>query len=316
MDRAELLEARKWWRTGLFAALLLPFLLGCDRSGSTRLKTEGYPVAEKLPPMNEDRGLRPDQGEIINSIGMRLAHIKPGKFWMGSPVWEKDRSADEEQHEVEICKPFYLGVFEVTQEEYQKVMGQGTNPSWFCSTGMYADSVKEKDTRRFPVEGVSWDDAKEFCRRLTDLPAEKKLGRLYRLPTEAEWEHACRGGTSSKDTLPYHFGLSLSEEQANFGSNLRANTTRPVGSYRPNAFGLHDMHGNVWEWCEDWYGPYDCDSPRDPQGARSGIERVQRGGSWSNHVWVCRAAYRGRGLPGDRIIRNAGIRVVCILQDR
>ena len=133
--------------------------------------------------------------EITNSIGMKLVLIPAGKFLMGSPKDEKERWPDEEQHEVSITKPFYLGVYVVTQAEYEKVMGN--NPSYFSAKGDGKDSVKDMDTGQFPVEAVSWDDAVAFCKKLSELPEEKKAGRVYRLPTEAEWEYACRAGTKT-----------------------------------------------------------------------------------------------------------------------
>ena len=250
--------------------------------------------------------------EFANSIGMRFRHIKPASFWMGSPEHEKERNDDEAQHPVRLTKAFYLGVFEVTQDEYLKVMKPRVNPSWFSSSGIYAKRVQGQDTSRYPVEGISWDDAKEFCAKLTSLPDEKKAGRAYRLPTEAEWEYACRGPTPSKDVSPYHVGKTLQDTDANFGKEEVDTTTKPVGSYKANAFGLFDMHGNVWEWCEDLYGPYDDTDSVDPKGAKFGRERVMRGGSWWTHVWTCRTAYRGRGLQYDREIRNTGVRVVCV----
>lgn len=227
---------------------------------------------------------------ITNSIGMKLVKIPAGKFTMGSPDSEKDRRQDEgPQHEVEITKPFYMGVYEVTQEEYQAVMG--TNPSKF-------ENVAWQKTRRFPVEQVSWTEAVEFCRKLSELPDEKKAGRTHRLPTEAEWEYACRAGTKTV----FHYGDSLSSSQANFngaypygsGTNgpfLKRTTT--VGSYPPNAFGLYDMHGNVMEWCADWYGDYTKETQKDPQGPQKGQDRVLRGGSWNTVGHIGRAAVRG-----------------------
>ena len=196
---------------------------------------------------------------LINSIGMDLALIRPGWFWMGSPGNEANRYADEDpRHRVEITRPFYLGVYQVTQAQYECVMG--TNPSNFTARGQGAEQVKGLDTSSFPVDSVSWYDAVAFCTAMSNLPEEKAAGRSYRLPTEAEWEYACRAGAAS--TVPYHFGPTLSSRQANFdgsrpyaggrrGRNLRR--TCAVGSYPPNAFGLHDMHGNVWEWCHDWF---------------------------------------------------------------
>src|SRR5436190_3995075 len=152
--------------------------------------------------------------QITSSIGMKLVLIPKGKFRMGSPKTEKDRRDDEEQHEVEITKPFYLGANEVTQAEYEKVVGK--NPSWFCSSGNGKNKVKGLSTGKFPVENVSYVEALEFCKKLSARAAEKKAGRVYRLPTEAEWEYACRGGASSKAYSVFHFGDSLSSKQANF----------------------------------------------------------------------------------------------------
>ncbi len=186
--------------------------------------------------------------EITNSIGMKLVLIPAGKFMMGSPKDEKDRFDDEEQHEVEITKPFYMGVYDVTQAEYEKVMGK--NPSYFSAAGDGKDRVKDMDTTRFPVEMISWADAVEFCRKLSEMPEEKQAGRVYRLPTEVEWEYACRGGT----VTAFHYGAALSSTQANFRGNFPyggaakgpyLERTTKVGSYQPNAYGLYDMHGNV-----------------------------------------------------------------------
>jgi len=234
--------------------------------------------------------------EITNSIGMRLVLIPPGEFMMGSPESEQNRYESEHQHRVRITKGFYLGINEVTQAEFEEVMGR--NPSGFTS-------VAGQDTGRFPVEDVSWDDAVEFCGKLSRLPEERRAGRVYRLPTEAEWEYACRAGTTSV----FHFGDTLSSTQANFngdhpygaaskGPYLR----RPaqVGSYQPNAWGLFDMHGNIWEWCSDRYADYYRHSPvDDPQGPL-GVYRVLRGGSWCGLGRLCRSAYRDGYGPGYR----------------
>ena len=218
-----------------------------------------------------------------NSIGMKLRLIPAGEFMMGSPGTESDRRADETQHRVSITKPFYLGVTEVTQEQYQKVMG--SNPSKFKGP-------------QNPVEQVNWSDAVEFCRKLSAMPAEKTAGHVYRLPTEAEWEYACRSGT----TTAYGFGDDASRlgDYGWFRSNSDSGT-HPVGEKKPNAWGLYDMHGNVWEWCQDWYGAYPSGSATDPTGATSGSFRVFRGGSWYFIARICRSAYRDRDTPGYRI---------------
>ena len=243
----------------------------------------------------------PRTKEVSNSIGMRFVLIPSGKFSMGSPNNEAGRNAKNEPlHEVAISKPLYLGVFQVTQEEYEKVMGN--NPSNFkAASGL--------DTRRFPVESVTWNEASTFCQRLSALPGEKQSGRVYRLPTEAEWEYSCRGGVPSRTVYP--FGNAITDKQANFNQHLKR--TCPVGSYPANAFGLHDMEGNVWEWCSDWYGEnYYQQSPQsDPQGPSSGEIRVLRGGSWDCGAASCRSAFRGYGGPGGRG-SSCGFRVVLL----
>jgi uncharacterized protein (TIGR02996 family) len=265
-------------------------------------------------------GVAPCVPAWTNSIGMKLVLIPAGKFLMGSPQDETDRSKDEQQHEVEITRPFYMGVCTVTQEQYEKVMGN--NPSYFASTGGFKDRVQGMDTRRFPVENVSWEDAVEFCKRLAELPQEKKAGRLYRLPTEAEWEYACRGGAVS--SKPFCFGDSLSSGQANFndkypyggaGKGPYVQRTSEVALYRPNAFGLFDMHGNVWEWCGDWYGPYPRKSVKDPTGPATGKCCVVRGGSWNLSGGACRTASRHRNGPGNSY-SDHGFRVVCVAAPR
>ena len=252
-------------------------------------------------------GLLPCVPAWDNSLGMKLALIPAGTFLMGSPANEAHRSADEEQHQVEITRPFYLGIHPVTQEQYEKVMGK--NPSHFTKGKGGGSS--------HPVEQVSWEEAVEFCRRLSEKPEEKRLGRMYRLPAEAEWEYACRGGATSSQ--PFHFGDSLSSAQANFdghhpygGDSKRQylKRTTAVGSYTANAFGLFDMHGNVWEWCADWYGAYASQSLKDPTGPTTGQRRVLRGGSWLNHGHRCRSAHRINHGPGLRF-NLIGFRVVC-----
>jgi formylglycine-generating enzyme required for sulfatase activity/mono/diheme cytochrome c family protein len=264
----------------------------------------------KPPPPPSVRG--PD---VINSVGMKFVRIPAGKFRMGSPEDEKGRGADEQAHDVEITKSFHLGIYEVTQGEYEVVMGK--NPSGFSAGGRKKEMVKAfKDTRRFPVEQVSWDNAVDFCEKLSARPEEKAAGRKYRLPTEAEWEYACRGGADEQHYSPFHFGPSLSSEQANFGDVLKRTTT--VGSYPPNAFGLYDMHGNVAEWCADSYdedfykaGPRK-DPRRDERPGDTLKRRVLRGGSWSNDGERCRAAARLQSPPGYAGGNAYGFRVILI----
>ena len=238
---------------------------------------------------------------LLNSIGMKLKLIPAGEFMMGSPDSEKSRSSDEGPvHRVKITKPFYLGVYEVTQTQYEQVMGK--NPSFFSNTGRGKEKVTGRDTDQFPVESVSWDDAMEFCRKLS-----AREGKTYCLPTEAQWEYACRAGT----TTSFHFGSMLNGREANSdgsypygtetkGPYLKCTTT--VGSYSANAFGLYDMHGNVREWCADWhdFDYYEKSPSTDPAGPSSGDDRVLRGGGWFGFAWRCRSANRFRDTPADR----------------
>ncbi|MGI9468848.1 MAG: formylglycine-generating enzyme family protein [Rubripirellula sp.] len=210
--------------------------------------------------------------ESAESIGMEFKLIPAGTFIMGE---------GDQAHEVTLTKPFKMGVREVTQAQYEQVMG--VNPSKYKG----ADN---------PVETVTWDDAIEFCRRLSELPAEKAAGNVYRLPTEAEWEYACRAGTTTK----YSFGDNESD-LSGYGRYLDnyGGTHHPVGSKQPNAWGLYDMHGNVWEWCQDWKEDYPEGAVTDvssgsaiPTGPASGQYRVIRGGSWVNTADYCRSAIR------------------------
>jgi uncharacterized protein (TIGR02996 family) len=231
-------------------------------------------------------GVRPCVPIITNSIGVRFALIPAGTFLMGSPRKELGRFADEgPRHKVTLARPFYLEVFQVTQAQWRAVMG--TNPSQFAG-----------DHR--PVECVSHDDCQEFCRRLS-----AKEERTYRLPSEAEWEYACRAGT----TTPFSCGGTLTDQLANYDANCtyadgprgvyRERTAR-VGSFPPNAFGLYDMHGNVREWCADWLGSYPRRHVTDPQGPPTGVDRVLRGGAWYNIPGYCRCAFRRGHAPDTR----------------
>lgn len=219
-----------------------------------------------------------------------LVWIAPATFEMGSPLIELDRGLDEIRHSVTLTQGFWISDHEVTQAEYEAVMG--SNPSGFQG----ADR---------PVEQVSWHDAVEYCRRLTER--ERSAGRItagqeYRLPTEAEWEFAARAGTTGErhgelDAIGWH-GLNSGLE------------THPVKSKQPNAWGLHDMIGNVWEWCSDWYGEFSMAAVVDPVGPENGTRRVSRGGGWSSVSVFSRSARRLRDVPvfqsnilGFRIVR-------------
>jgi formylglycine-generating enzyme required for sulfatase activity len=261
--------------------------------------------------------------DLGGGVRMKLVRIEAGKFMMGASTQREqegirkfagEKPVDQEKpHEVEISKPFYMGVYAVTQAEYEKVMGK--NPSYFSRDGGGAKEVAGLNTARLPVEYVSWEDAMQFCRKLSQME-----GKTVDLPTEAEWEYACRAGS----TEAFHYGNALSSKQANFDGNnpygeadRGAWLKRPagVGSYKPNAFGLYDMHGNVRQCCKDWYKRdyYDESPPRDPQGPATGTARVARGGSWYDAAWYCRSAFRHATPPGDRINYMLGFRVVVRL---
>lgn len=237
--------------------------------------------------------------EVTNSIDAKFVLIPQGKFTMGALDTEDDSEDDEIQHQVTISKPFYLGVHEVTQGQYEQVMG--TNPSHFQKR-----VIRKNNSSNYPVEQVSWDDAIEFCKKLSDNPKEKAAKRVYRLPTEAEWEWACRAGGSSA----YAFGDSkqMLGDYAWFQSNSDRKT-HPVGSLKPNAWGLFDMHGNVWEWCQDFYGDYPKTDAKDPTGPSVGTYRVNRGGGWIDEASSCRSSHRFGDQP-DLKINDIGFRVV------
>jgi formylglycine-generating enzyme required for sulfatase activity len=224
-----------------------------------------------------------------NSIGMELVRIPAGEFMMGS---DADRPDEKPLHQVTISKPFYLGKYEVTQAQWQEVMG--TNPSHF-----------KGDPSR-PVERVSWIMVQEFISKLN----AREGHTLYRLPTEAEWEYAARAGATTK----YHFGdddASL-EQYAWYNKNDKG-TTHPVGQLKPNAWGLYDMMGNVWEWVQDWRGPYAAGQQVDPQGPATGNARGYRGGGWGYPPVRCRVAFRSYDSP-NYIYGTHGFRLAMTAQ--
>ena len=217
---------------------------------------------------------------------MEFKLIPAGTFIMGDARVDKDWTP----HEVILTTSFKMGVHEVTQAQYEQVMG--VNPSEFKGANK-------------PGEMVSWEEAVEFCRRLSELPAEKAAGNVYRLPTEAEWECASRAGTNTK----YSFGDDASDlEQYAWYYDNSDRKTHSVGGKKPNAWGLCDMHGNVLEWCQDWMGAYPSGNVTDPTGPVEGSSPVIRGGSWTDPAETCRSAIRFWSVPSDRY-RDLGFRV-------
>ena len=229
--------------------------------------------------------------------GLEFRLVPPGTFKMGSPKEEKMRSKDEAQHSVTLTNAFYCGKFEVTQEQWKRVMGD--NPSYFKKAG-----------DRAPVEQVSWNNCQRFLSKLCKLEGVQQ--GTYRLLTEAQWEYACRAGSSTS----FCYGNSLNSRRANFNDSDQAKgtyrkTTLPVGRFKPNAFGLYDMHGNVREWCDDWFDNY----PNTSSSQQSGLFKVCRGGSWYFGVDSCRSAKREHMIPSFRI-GFIGFRIMRVIPKR
>jgi len=235
-----------------------------------------------MPPAGAKPALTGKTIDLGNGVSMEFILIPAGSFNMGSPDSEKERDSDEGPvHRVQIAKALYLGKYEVTQAQYLAVMGK--NPSTFSGGNL-------------PVEGVSWDEAVTCC---------AKIGG--RLPTEAEWEYACRAGSATQFCCGDDLNDAQLGDYAWYGSNSDK-TTHAVGQKKPNAFGLHDMHGNVYEWCSDWSAAYADAQAVNPVGASSGQYRICRGGSWFSDARRCRCAYRSLIVPNARN-SNFGFRV-------
>ena len=225
--------------------------------------------------------------DLDGGVKLDLVLIPAGSFTMGDAPAHKHIPA----HKVTITKPFYLGKYEVTQEQWEAVMG--SNPSHFKSP-------------KNPVEQVSWDDCQQFLVKLNAKSGGQ--GSKFVLPTEAQWEYACRAGSTGK----FCFGGDETQlsEYAWYYENS-GNRTHPVGEKQPNAWGLYDMHGTIWEWCQDWYGDYGAEAVDDPNGPTKGSIRVYRGGSWNSSATLCRSAYHSGFQPFNRFNR-LGFRVATV----
>ena len=276
------------WAAVMAAAVLLA-APGCSSKPEPSQDNTGQAAGEAASVAPSNSQAEPPKEltlDLGGGVTMKMVLIRPGKFMM-----------DEEkaQHEVTISKPFYMGVTEVTQAQYEAVMG--TNPSHFKGATN-------------PVEMVSWNDATEFCKKLSE-----KTRQAVRLPTEAEWEYACRAGSKTR------FCFGDADEGLGDYAWYRANsgdTPHPVGQKKPNAWDLFDMHGNLWEWCADWYGDYPKGAATDPTGPASGQYRVLRGDSWSNlgNPMFCRSAARSWFAPyrDFRSDDNVGFRIALDLK--
>jgi formylglycine-generating enzyme required for sulfatase activity len=309
-----------------------------DRSGQIKFEEKSTLCRGNYIEVKKIVRVGPNPSDVItNSIGLKLVYIPAGSFTMGSPSSENQRDNDEgPQHRVRISKGFYMGQGEVTVGQFRRFLEEagyrtdaekeGWSSAWDGSKWDNVNGTSWKNpgfsqSENHPVVCISWNDAKSFCEWLS-----RKEGKIYMLPTEAQWEYACRAGTQTT----YCWGNSPDDGSGWCNvADLTAKEkwsawtvfnwrdgyvfTAPVGSFRQNAFGLYDMHGNGWEWCQDWYdGNYYSNSPEvDPKGPDTGSARVLRGGSWGYYPWHCRSAGRDRYAPDDRC-NCSGFRVVSL----
>jgi formylglycine-generating enzyme required for sulfatase activity len=263
--------------------------------GDKKSAVQAFKAALLLKPKDRAalKGLKttdqlPNHGETFtNALGMEFIYIAPASFLMGSPSTEPGRDADERRHKVTLTTGYWLQATEITQGQWQTLMG--SNPSHFKDSG-----------EDYPVENVSYGDVQKFIKRLNDASAPEQ----YRLPTEAEWEFGARAGSdkafASGDISDLGCGKDNKLRKTAWYCGTSNERTHAVGQKQPNAWGLYDMHGNVWEWCRDWYGAYSFGEVIDAKGPPDGKYRISRGGSWYDGAGLCRSAYRGRFSPGRR----------------
>ena len=278
--------------------LLIGGFFGCgesDQNSSDAERNPKTPKEAKIPLQSQKTNIertstfKPQGIHNVKFAGIEMIWVPAGSFQMGSPFNSPVRIMDEKPHNVELTRGFYLGKYEITQRQYALVMEDNVQDLEPLPSRFQGPSL--------PVEQVSWKDVQEFCARLTYLERrDQRLnkGWAYCLPTEAEWEYACRAGTA---TL-YSWGNEIFLKNAAYRES--AGKTRLIGQFPSNQWGFFDMHGNVWEWVDDWYGDYSTDDQTDPEGALSGTNKVLRGGSWANLGTNLRAAGRHYLPPNTR----------------
>lgn len=280
---------------------ILMFLMMVTVAAADKTKSQEPQATQQQKKAAADAGLPVEKTiELGSEVSIELVFVPAGEFDMGSSPSELKRDSDEGQHHVKLTKAFYMGKFEVTQLQYRVIMKD--NKSRFGGDNL-------------PVENVNWYEASRFLKKLSD-----KTGLKFRLATEAEWEYACRAGT----TTAFNTGTTLDSDLANYNAKtpyadgivgVYLKRTTEVGSYLPNAFGLYDMHGNVWEWCSDRYDKnyYKKTMPIDPKGPVEGRSYVIRGGAWNGKVYKCRSADRNKRWPKDNR-GNIGFRAVLEIE--
>ena len=272
---------RRFSKSILFAPLLSLLFVGFVVSCGDDDDKEDVQTSSS----NQDNG-NSDKVYTVNGVSFKMIAVKGGTFTMGASSEQTGAYSDESPTHSVTLSDYYIGETEVTQELWSAVMG--SNPSNF--TG---------DMQR-PVEMVSWDDCQTFISRLNEL-----TGETFRLPTEAQWEYAARGGNQAQGRL--YSGSDAIDDVAWYSSNS-SSTTHPVKTKAPNELGIYDISGNVWEWCSDWYGSYSSAAQTDPTGPATGSSRVDRGGSWRNGATICRVAYRSCITP-TYTAGNLGLRL-------